>query len=224
MKISDPIPASEFERLREHYDDLARRHGYGPEATQQSSLETQEQRLRVLAELIREPDASVLDFGCGTGHLCAVLRQERGFTGRYTGYDLSGEALTLARQRHAGAHFEQRDVFREGVGGHFDYAVVSGVFNNRVSDNWAFLTSVLRILFSHARRGIAFNALSAYVDYKAPGLYYADPEEVFRFCKENLSPAVNLRHDYEVKPGVLPFEFTVQVIRCPHSPRVKNAS
>lgn len=222
MNTSENALASELERLREHYDSLARRHGYGPEATQQSSLATQEQRLRVLAEVIREPDASVLDFGCGTGHLCELLRSEYGFRGRYTGYDLSGEALALARGRHPGATFEQRDIFRDGVGGTFDYAVVSGVFNNRLQDNWAFLTQVLQLLFPRVRRGLAFNALSAYVDYKDAGLYYADPEQVFRFCKEMLSPAVNLRHDYEVKAGVLPFEFTVQVLQCGHAPRRKN--
>src|SRR5215216_1068236 len=98
MTPPDILP-SELGGLREHYDRLARQHGYAPEATQQSSLVTQEQRLRVLAEVIRESDASVLDFGCGTGHLCELLRRESGFRGSYTGYDLSGEALTLARAR-----------------------------------------------------------------------------------------------------------------------------
>jgi SAM-dependent methyltransferase len=219
MKAPTATLDRELQRLREHYDTLAREHGYGPEAVQMSSVASQEQRLRVLAEIIREPDASVLDFGCGTGHLCGLLRGELGFRGRYTGYDLSGETLALARTHHPDAHFEQRDIFRDGVGGHFDYAVISGVFNNRVSDNWVFLTRALRTLFPHVRRGLAFNALSAYVDYQDPGLYYADPGAVFRFCKEELSPAVNLRHDYEVKPGVLPFEFTLQVLRTVHAPR-----
>lgn len=221
-----PIPAleSDLGRLRDHYDALAREHGYGPAAVQMSSLDSQERRLRVLAENLREPDASVLDFGCGTGHLCWLLRRERGFRGRYTGYDLSGEALALARAHHPEAHFEQRDILRDGVGGYFDYAVISGVFNNRIGDNWAFLTATLRTLFPHVRRGLTFNALSAYVDYRDEGLYYADPEQVFRFCKEELSPAVSLRHDYEVKPGVLPFEFTVDVRRSSHTPRRKPAT
>ncbi len=223
MNATTPPLESDLHRLRDHYDLLARHHGYGPEASQMSSLASQEQRLRVLAEIVREPDASVLDFGCGTGHLCEVLRRDAGFRGRYTGYDLSGESLALARARHAGAHFEQRDIFRDGVGHHFDYAIISGVFNNRVTDNWAFLTGALRTLFPHVRRGLAFNALSAYVDFQDAGLYYADPEDVFRFCKESLSPAVNLRHDYEVKPGVVPFEFTTQVFRCAHAPRAKHA-
>ena len=220
--VTHPLE-SELQRLRDHYDLLARIHGYGPEASQMSSVASQEQRMRVLAEIIREPDASVLDFGCGTGHLCEVLRRDAGFRGRYTGYDLSAETLALARTRHPGAHFEQRDIFREGVGNHFDYVLIGGVFNNRVLDNWAFLTGALSVLFPHVRRGLAFNALSAFVDFQDAGLYYADPEAVFRFCKESLSPAVNIRHDYEVKPGVVPFEFTTQVFRCSHAPRAKHA-
>ncbi len=224
MKPASATLDLELQRLREHYDTLARQHGYGPEAVQMSSVESQEQRLRVLAEIVREPDASVLDFGCGTGHLCELLRRGQGFCGRYTGYDLSGETLALARARHPGAHFEQRDIFRDGVGGHFDYAIIGGVFNNRIADNWGFITGALRTLFPHVRRGLAFNALSPYVDYQDPGLYHADPEAVFRFCKEELSPAVNLRHDYEVKPGVMPFEFTTQVFRTIHAPRRKHGA
>lgn len=216
--IADPL-AEDLARLRAHYDTLARTHGYAPEAVQMTSLATQEQRLRILAEAVREADASVLDFGCGTGHLCALLRRDFGWTGQYTGYDLAPSTLALARAAHPEAQFEERDILQQGVGGEFDYVLVSGTFNNRLQDNWAFMTRALETLFPHVRRALVFNLLSAYVDYTDAGLWYADPGAVFRWCKERLSPAVVLRHDYEVKPGVLPFEFTVEVRRSMHAPR-----
>jgi len=213
--------ASDFARLAEHYDALGRQHGDSPAAVQQSSVETQDRRLAILAEIGPMADASVLDFGCGTGRLLDVLRASVGFHGRYTGYDVSEELLRIARGKHPDAAFERRDIFAEGVGGEFDYALVSGVFNNRISDNRRFIAAALTALFAGVRKGLAFNALSTYVDYHDEGLYYADPGELFRWCKEQLSPAVTLRHDYEIKPGVVPFEFTIYVHRSAHAPRAK---
>lgn len=213
---------SDLKRLRAHYDSLAKRHGYGPAAVQQSSVESQECRLRRLAEIGGLSSASILDFGCGAAHLLDVLIRDFHFEGAYTGYDLSEELIKLARDRHPQGFFENRDIFSDGVGGNFDYAFISGVFNNRVSDNLLFIRRTLETLFPAVSKGIAFNLLSRYVDYQDPALYYADPEAIFRYCKETLSPAVTLRHDYEVKAGVVPFEFTVYVYRSSHRPRTKQ--
>ena len=216
--------SSEFIRLQEHYNHLARQYGDTPAAVQQSSLESQDRRLSILAQLGPVADASVLDFGCGAGRLLDVLVDNFAFKGHYTGYDISEELLRMAHERHPEAQFERRDIFTDGVGGEFDYVFISGVFNNRLADNQLFITRTLEVLFPHVRRGLAFNALSPYVDFRDPNLYYADPEELFRFCKERLSPSVSLRHDYEVKQGVVPYEFTLHVYRSQHVPRQKSAN
>ena len=91
--------------------------------------------------------------------------------------------------------------------------LASGVFNNAGADNWGMMTTLLGELFKLCRKGLAFNCLSTYVDYQDEGLFYVEPERVFAFCKQTLSPSVTLRHDYRVKPGVIPFEFTVYVTR-----------
>ena len=177
--------------------------------------------MRILAEVDDVREASVLDFGCGTGHLLRVLERDFRFSGRYVGYDLSEEMLALARSHNPRGCFEHRDIFAEGVGEDFDFIFISGVFNNFIEDNMGFLRAALRTLFPHARRALAFNALSDYVDYMDSSLFYADPEEVFRFCKEELSASVTLRHDYQVRPESFPFEFTVYLRRIPCAPRRK---
>jgi SAM-dependent methyltransferase len=208
--------------LEEHYSRLAREHGDSPRAAQWSSVETQEARMAVLAEIGDLRTAKVLDFGCGTGHLLSVLRG-RGFAGEYVGYDLSAEMIAIARKKYPDARFEARDVLAAGMPERFDYVLASGVFNNGFADGWKLLTTLLPVLHAACDRGLAFNALSTYVDFFDDGLYYADPERVFRFCKEHLSPLVVLRHDYQVKPEAPPFEFTVYVRRTevgcrPHRP------
>jgi SAM-dependent methyltransferase len=208
---AEPTLRTDLERLESHYDELIESHGTGAAGAQWRDRETQEKRMQVLAEIGDVREASVLDFGCGTGHLLTILRSRFGFVGSYVGIDLSEKAVDLARKEHSDARFERRDILTEGIDGTFDYVFVSGVFNNRLSDNWALLTTALQKLFAATRRGLAFNLLSIYVDRFEEGLWYADPVAVFQFCKERLSPLVSLRHDYEVRAGVVPFEFTVYV-------------
>lgn len=195
-----------------HYDRLFREHGDTPGAAQWSDETTQDRRLRVLCEVADLKNATILDFGCGTGRLYQLLAAE-GFTGSYTGYDVAPELIDAAQKKFPAARFECRDVFAEGVGGEFDYALISGVFNNRHSGSNDYIHEILRILFSKVRQGIAFNALSTYVDYFDEHLNYLDPAAIFDFCKTELSPCAVLRHDYLLKEGVIPYEFSVYVYK-----------
>jgi len=209
----------DMERLERHYAGLFSREGDSPQAVQWRDRASQERRFEILAEVCLPSDATVLDFGCGTGHLLEFLRRERQFVGEYTGYDLTAEMITAARRKFPDARFERRNIFTDGLDRDFDFVFISGVFNNAMTDNEKFMHDVLRLLFQHTRRAMAFNALSNYVDFFDEGLYYASPEKMFRFCKETLSPLVTLRHDYLVKPGAVPYEFTIYVHRCDLKPR-----
>ncbi len=204
---------NDFAKLERHYAALFESHGDTPAAVQQRDAATQERRMHRLCEIGDISHARIFDFGCGSGHLLTVLKRDYGFDGHYTGYDLSEPHLAGARAKFPEATFARRDIFEEGIDGRFDYAFVSGVFNNRIGDNWGFLTGAVARLFEAVDVGVAFNALSTYVDYQDAGLYYARPEDVFAFCKSALSPFVTLRHDYRIKDGVVPFEFTVYVYR-----------
>lgn len=210
--------AADFAALNDHYGRLLSEHGDSPQAVQYRDVASHERRFEVLAQVGDLRTASVLDFGCGTGRLLSYLQRQHAFAGNYTGYDLNADMVGVGRRNFPAAQFEVRDILISGVKGDFDFVFVNGVFNNKIGDNWGFLTSALRILFAHTRAGLAFNALSTYVDYFDEGLYYADPEAVFRFCKTELSPCVTLRHDYQVKPGTRPFEFVIYVYRTDVSP------
>lgn len=197
--------------IERHYAELVQKHGDAPAAAQWSDSRTQRLRLGVLSEVGDLKAAKVLDFGCGTGALYAYLTDELGFSGEYVGYDLAAPAIEVARSSHPSARFERRDILSEGVPETFDYILASGVFNNRTSDGWGLMTRLLAALWPHAGQALAFNAMSTYVDFQEDHLWYVDPAEVFTWCKRELSPAVSLRHEYQVKPGVIPFEFTVFV-------------
>ena len=204
--------------IERHYAELVEKHGSAPQAAQWSDSRTQQLRLGVLSDVGDLRTSKVLDFGCGTGALLAYLNDDLDFAGEYVGYDLAWPAIDLARRLQPAGRFERRDVLTQGVPEDFDYILASGVFNNRTSDGWGLMTQLLEALWPHATRALAFNALSTYVDFREDHLWYVDPGEVFAWCKRELSPAVCLRHDYEVKPGVIPFEFTVFVYRLGRGP------
>ena len=212
--MSSHLFEQELQRLGGEYSELLREHGDVPAAVRWRDRATQERRFTVLAEVGDLSRAKVLDFGCGTGHLLGHLRATLGFQGEYVGYDLSAAMIAAARNKFSDARFECRDILAAPITEDFDYVLVSGTFNVRVSDNWRLMTELLEALYPRVRMALAFNLISAYVDYRDEGLWYASPERVFRYCKEQISPCVALRHDYLMKEGVLPYEFTVYLRRA----------
>lgn len=212
--------------IREHYSELFAKHGDSHLTAQWRDRRTQEMRFQVLIGLGISADSKILDFGCGLGDLLAYLRRETGFRGEYVGYELSPAILQEARRKYGDdrrARFEERDIFIDPPEETFDYALVSGPFNTKFADSESYLYRALRILFGAVRKGLSFNLMSAYVDTFDPTLFYTDPEAVFRFCKEELSPAVTLRHDYMLKENVVPYEYNVYVHRVGISPRLKKS-
>ena len=82
--------------LLAHYRKLFERYGPGHNAVQWSSLDAQQRRFNVLADLV-DAREHVLDVGCGLGDMLPYLREQHEFTGDYTGLD-QGLAFSAARR------------------------------------------------------------------------------------------------------------------------------
>lgn len=196
-------------RIAQHYRTLLLQHGDSAESAQYSSRETQERRFAQLIKIGLLEGTRVLDFGCGTAHLATYLKS-CGIHVHYTGVDVVDEFFPVARTKHPEHRFGQLQDFSSE---RFDYVFVSGVFNNRRRNNRHFYQECVRILFDLCDHGLAFNMMSTYVDYTDKNLFYESPERAFSFVKKQITPFVILRHDYQVKPGVIPFEFIIYAYR-----------
>jgi hypothetical protein len=92
-----------------------------------------------------------------------------------------------------------------------DFAVASGIFNvklDQAEDAWrAYIGATLDAMHRATTSGFAFNCLTSYsdADKMRPNLHYADPCELFDFCKRRFSRNVALLHDYGL------YEFTILV-------------
>jgi SAM-dependent methyltransferase len=202
-----------------HYADLLERHGDDPRAVQWADRTTQRRRFAVLHQALGDKQRdSVLDVGCGLAHLHQYLT-EQGWEGEYSGIDITPSFIDRCRTKLPGVRFAVHDIATAPAPWKADWCLLSGVFNNPSSDPWAFLTVSLRNMLASCEIGVSFNFMSRYVDAMNPQLVYFDPAEVFRFCKEELSPLVTLRHDYCVRPGTVPYEAAMIVLRSEIPPR-----
>ncbi len=195
--------------LRSHYRNLFSKYGDSAESAQYRDRRSQEKRFEILIEIANIDGSKILDFGCGTAHLASFLNA-KGMHVDYTGVDIVDELLECAKRKHPEAKFCTLD---EALQDTYDYVFVSGVFNNVMKNNETFYKETVKQLFHVAKKGMAFNMMSSYVDYYDPELFYEKPENVFQFIKEEVSPFVTIRNDYQIRDGVIPFEFAVYVYK-----------
>ncbi|MDC3017574.1 class I SAM-dependent methyltransferase [Paracoccaceae bacterium] len=201
--------------IKSHYQELFRQHGASPMAVQYSDTKSQWARFKILTDI--DPNIkSVLDVGCGLCHLWDYLRST-GNACNYLGVDNVPEFVDYSNNKMSdnSKSLLLDDLTKLPSG--YDYVLVSGMFNNKMDDNWSFMKDTLQSMYRAANKGIAFNAMSTYVDYQDAGLFYVDPILVWRFCKTELKGNPVLRHDYSLSEGGFPFEFACYVYKEPAS-------
>ena len=154
----------------------------------------------------RSKSESIIDFGCGYGAYIDFLSElKEEFS--YLGIDISNEMISRAKMKYPNFNFSQ-SMNNIPIA---DYLVASGIFNVKQSvdsEEWTkFIHKTLLDMNKACKKGFSFNLLTSYSDkeYMRDYLYYANPMEIFAFCKENFSRNVAILHDYDL------YEFTILV-------------
>jgi SAM-dependent methyltransferase len=198
------------------YEERYTRLGYDVRTLGWNGRADQELRFKILSDIADLAGASVCDVGCGFGDLIDYLRDRFGQFD-YTGVDLSPSLVEKGRQIHAGYDLRCMDILEERFAESFDYFLLSGMLNFRIEDNWKLTTDILKLLFSLAKKGVAANFLSTYVNFQRPGNYHHNPEQVFSFGR-SLTKWVTVRHDYPL------WEFTLYLYKHPRHQAGQDAS
>ena len=199
-----------------YYAEKLALHGASARGVDWSSSESQELRFAQLARVCEAEAAfSLNDIGCGYGALFDFLRS-LGKDCDYLGVDISEAMIAKALELHRGQggcrFFAGERPDREA-----DYSVASGIFNVKLSADdaaWqAHVLETLEAIHTASRRGFAFNCLTRYSDaaLMREHMFYADPCELFDFCKTRFSKDVALLHDY----GLYEFTLLVRKARAP---------
>ena len=184
------------EQLLSFYNFHLKKFGDRPEAlrwTPQGQLK----RYSMLADIAKPEDlnnATVLDYGCGTGDFYKFLKR-RGINVKYSGVDINENFISLAKNKYPECDFRVMNADDDQFDKFYDYIFICGVFNLQVPGVDDDLKHALVTLFSHCNKGLALSALSSHTPIRDPELHLTSPEEMVRFSLENLSPSIALRHD-----------------------------
>lgn len=197
----------------DYFRELYQKFGDSYQALDWKESESQKLRFAVLLDINSFTDSfndvSILDLGCGLGHLYRFLKEE-GLLERnrinYTGFDIMPDFIEKARAAYPGVRFEVRDVLEENLREQFDYVFMSGIFNLKFSDKTPhveFVQNMLKRSYELARRGVAANFLdTAAVNLVPRGknneigrYYFHSPAEILTLSR-TITTRYILRADY----------------------------
>ncbi len=197
-------------RVAGYYSDKVETFGSTPKGADWRDEASQQKRFdQLLLVLGTDTTGSLSEIGCGYGALAVYMHQKNLDFG-YVGCDISASMLEAAAEHCRSVDkvsFEQTTKPSHPV----DYVVASGIFNVRFDyDEKVWLQYVWDIVSSmaaSARKGIAFNCLTAHsdADHMRSNLWYPDPGHVLNHCLRQFGRKVSLAHDYDL------FEFTVRI-------------
>ncbi|GIV33640.1 MAG: putative methyltransferase [Chitinophagales bacterium] len=200
-----------LEKVEKLYSENLRKFGIDPRSVGWTREGSQQLRFHKLLQIVQNKSEpfTLNEVGCGYGELYKYCKETGYNIQKYYGYDISTDMLEAARKYIGGP--EVVLYHKSRLESQADYAVASGIFNVKFDEDdqkWeAYVRDMIVNMSQFSVKGFAFNALTTYVDYKAPGLYYADPFYYFDFCKKNISRYVTLLHDYDL------YEWTMLVTK-----------
>jgi SAM-dependent methyltransferase len=193
-----------------YYASRLARHGATPQGVDWNGIESHQLRhAQFLRLLAGQPQASVIDLGCGFGDFLRFLRAA-GHHGRFIGYDVAPGMIEKARDLHGEGSDRQWHAGAKPAEA-ADFAVASGIFNvmgDIPDEEWrTYVIDTIDVLAAASRRGFAFNVLSLSNDpvRRRPDLHYADPTAMLVHCLSRYGRSVALLQDYGL------YEFTVIV-------------
>ena len=205
-----------YRTIIDHYEQCLARHGDSHLGVDWPNAADAEIRYRVMLDLIRPPHEAVtlLDFGCGAGHLYEYLKRRNRSDIRYIGVDASPPFIELSRRKFPTTPFHCMDVLAEDAPlPEADYIVMNGVLTEKrglsFDDMFEYMAQLLRRVFESARVGLAFNVMSLHVDWQRDDLFHVPYDVLAAYLKANLSRHFAFRADYGL------YEYTAYVYREP---------
>lgn len=190
--------------LIEFYDRQVKQHGDSIYSLAWGSKASQEKRFEILSQIGDLHHKKILDVGCGLGDYYSWLAK-KGIEVDYLGIDITASMIQQAKKKYPKAKFKTANILEmQEAQPNYDYIFASGIFNRKVKNHERFVEGTIQKMFQFCRQGIAFNILSQKADFKEKDEYYADSDQLLKFCR-TLSQNVALNHDY------MPHDFTVFV-------------
>lgn len=205
--------------LVSHYERCFDQYGASPKGVDWPNGPDLEVRfatlLAVLEGTAHQPRPVLLDVGCGPGLLLDYLHATRRLDiVEYRGVDLSSVMVKAGRERWPSHDFAVRDIIADPFPDQsVDVVVMNGVLTEKLTLPHEAMIDLAQALvlaaFRTARIGVAFNVMSAHVDWERPDLFHWSFDAVATFLKARVSPYYAFRADYG------PYDYAAFVWRHP---------
>lgn len=202
-----------YQSIVSHYEDCFARHGDSHLGVDWPNEKDVLRRYSVMLDVVKERVAgtSVLDFGCGAAHFLPFLNTHFP-EARYIGLDVSAVFVAFCQAKFQTEEFLQLDVLKEPERlPQFDYAVMNGVFTEKraleFEEMFAYFKQLVKLVFTKAKVGIAFNVMSKAVDWERDDLFHLPLDLLSEFLTKELSRHFVIRNDYGL------YEYTVYIYK-----------
>lgn len=207
---------SNYKSIIAHYEACLEKYGDSHRGVDWPREVDAATRYDIMLEIIKNTGQKfkLLDFGCGASHLFRHILECGGPNIDYTGLDLSEKFIALCRQKYPKNTYICMDVL-EDHGGllEFDYILMNGVFTEKCSlafdEMFQYFKEIIRIVYSRARYGVAFNVMSKQVDWERKDLFHLPLDLLSKFLTDEISRHFVIRNDYGL------YEYTAYVYRHP---------
>lgn len=167
--------------LEKYYHVQLHQHQDSEKRVGWKTAESQRVRFEALTWIAPLKKSKILDIGCGLGAFWSYL-QEQEVPVQYTGVDLFPNVIQEAKKIHPEVRFSARQILRHPYPARsFDYSFLSGVFNVKVQDSWAYMKAMLQQALRQSKKGVAFNALNAESGLKESNRFMVTPREITAF-------------------------------------------
>ncbi len=200
-------------KIAEHYKKCFEDHGDNHLGVDWPKYEDTLTRYEVMLDLINENNkVSLLDFGCGLGHLYKfILDEKKENKIVYSGLDINKNFYDHCSKKYPEVNFFLKDININNEIPNFDYIVCNGTFTEKrdlsYEEMFDFMTNTLKILWSKTNKGISFNVMSKLVDWERDDLFHVSMDEIGLFLKNNLSKNFIIRNNYKL------YEYTIYVYK-----------
>ena len=152
---------------------------------------------------------SILDYGCGLGHLNKFLEEE-GYIYDYLGVDIVPEFIKNIKKTNPKVKSRLIDSY-EDLDDKFDNIIISGTFNIIVGKNKSeyldYVKKTLLHLFKITKCSLAVNFLTDKVDFMQADSFHVNMFQMGKYISENLSPRFLTNASY------MPYEFSLVVFK-----------
>jgi cyclopropane fatty-acyl-phospholipid synthase-like methyltransferase len=200
-------------KIAEHYKKCFEDHGDNHLGVDWPKYEDTLTRYKVMLDLINENNkVSLLDFGCGLGHLYKfILNEKKENEIVYSGLDINENFYDHCIKKYPEVNFFLKDININDEIPNFDYIVCNGTFTEKrdlsYEEMFDFMSNTLKTLWLKTNKGIAFNVMSKLVDWERDDLFHVSMDELGLFLKNNLSRNFIIRNDYKL------YEYTIYVYK-----------